>query len=166
MANSGMPTLTVGHTGSAVSQAQRALRRTPDMSLVVDGIFGPKTEAATKEFQANVGLPISGIVDQPTWAALPDGAAMPLLQQGSKGDAVRSLQTILTKGAFGLWDTTPQGVDGVFGPNTDASVRAFQRWAKIKVDGIVGQQTWDAPLALEFVVGLQHILAVTPVEGT
>lgn len=164
MANSGMPTVSVGDTGSTVSQAQRALRRTPNTSLVVDGVFGSKTEAATREFQVSVGLPVTGIVDSPTWAALPDGSSMPQLQQGAKGDAVRSLQTILTKGAFGLWDTTPQGIDGIFGPNTDASVRAFQRWARIKVDGIVGPQTWDAPLALEFVVGLQHTVAPMPVQ--
>jgi peptidoglycan hydrolase-like protein with peptidoglycan-binding domain len=161
MANSDMPTVSKGDTGSAVSQAQRALRRTPDTTLVVDGIFGSHTEAATKEFQQSVGLPVTGIVDEPTWKALPDGSAMPVLQQGSKGDAVRSLQTILTKGAPGLWETTPQGIDGIFGSNTDASVRAFQAWAGCAVDGIVGQETWDAPLALEFVVGLQHTVHIS-----
>jgi hypothetical protein len=36
-------------------------------------------------------------------------------------------------------------------------VRAFQGWASLSVDGVVGQRTWMAlPLALEFVVGLQY----------
>jgi peptidoglycan hydrolase-like protein with peptidoglycan-binding domain len=163
MANAGQPTVSRGDTGEAVEQAQRALRRTPDTSLEVDGIFGPSTEASTKDFQQRAGLPVTGVVDEATWNALPDGNPMPLLREGSKGDVVRALQTILTMGAFGLWKTTPQGVDGVFGANTDASVRAFQTWARIEVDGIVGPDTWNATTALEFMVGLQHTVGVQPV---
>ncbi|GIE90776.1 peptidoglycan-binding domain-containing protein [Actinoplanes regularis] len=157
MANEGMPTVGPGATGDTVSQAQRALRRTPNTTLVVDGSFGPKTEAATRDFQAVEGLPVTGVVDEATWKVLPDGNAMPTLRQGSQGDVVRNLQQALTLGAAGLWETTPQGIDGHFGLNTDASVRAFQGWADLPVDGVVGQKTWTAlPLALEFVVGLQH----------
>jgi peptidoglycan hydrolase-like protein with peptidoglycan-binding domain len=163
MANDGQPTVGPGDTGEPVRQAQRALRRTPDTTLKVDGIFGPKTEAATKKFQQSEGLPPTGAVDEATWKALPDGNPMPTLREGARGDAVRSLQDALTKGAFGLWETTPQGVDGIFGPNTTASVRAFQTWAGLTADGIVGQQTWDAPMSLEFVVGLQHAVHVEPV---
>src|SRR6266511_1798349 len=143
MANAYQPTVGPGDTGEAVEQAQRALRRTPDTTLEVDGMFGPLTEASTKAFQ--------------------HGNPMPILQGGSKGDVVRSLQTILTKGAYGLWETTPQGIDGIFGPNTAASVRAFQTWARIEVDGIVGPTTWDAATAFEFMVGLQHVVGVQPV---
>jgi peptidoglycan hydrolase-like protein with peptidoglycan-binding domain len=160
MPNSGQPTVQSGDSGESVKQAQRALRRTPNTTLVVDGMFGPLTEAATKEFQQRAGLPVTGIVDAATWEALPNGNPMPVLSKGSKGDSVRCLQQILTSGAFGLWETTPQGVDGDFGSNTDASVRAFQKWARIGVDGIVGQRTWDAATALEFMVGLQHVVGV------
>ncbi|TMM31696.1 MAG: peptidoglycan-binding protein [Actinobacteria bacterium] len=163
MANDGQPTVGPGDSGEAVSQAQRALRRTPDTTLAVDGVYGPLTETATKEFQQSQGLPQTGVVDEATWKALPDGNPMPVLRQGSRGEAVRSLQRILTLGAFGLWETTPQGVDGIFGPNTAAAVRAFQTWAGITADGVVGQRTWDAPLALEFMVGLQHTVGVAPV---
>jgi peptidoglycan hydrolase-like protein with peptidoglycan-binding domain len=162
MANTGQPTVHTGDTGDSVRQAQRALRRTPNTSLVVDGEFGPLTEAATKEFQQAEGLPVTGVVDEATWKALPDGNPMPTLQQGSSGGVVRSLQLILTEGAFGLWETTPHGIDGVFGPNTDASVRAFQTWARIAVDGVVGQQTWDAATALEFMVGLRYVVGAQP----
>jgi len=163
MANAYQPTVGPGDTGEAVEQAQRALRRTPDTTREVDGMFGPLTEASTKEFQQREGLPVTGTVDEATWQALPDGNPMPILQEGSKGDVVRSLQTILTKGAYGLWETTPQGIDGIFGPNTAASVRAFQTWARIEVDGIVGPTTWNAATAFEFMVGLQHVVGVQPV---
>ena len=37
-------------------------------------------------------------------------------------------------------------VDGIFGPGTRGAVVAFQRSARIGVDGIVGRQTWTALL--------------------
>lgn len=39
------------------------------------------------------------------------------------------------------WDIT---VDGVVGPETSRTIRAFQREKGLQVDGIVGPQTWDA----------------------
>jgi peptidoglycan hydrolase-like protein with peptidoglycan-binding domain len=158
MANPGQPTVKLGDTGEPVNQAQRALRRTPRLALKVDGIFGTPTETATKDFQRAAGLTPDGIIGELTWKALPDGSPMPTLKDGSAGDVVRSLQNVLTQGAKGQWETTPKGVDGKFGPNTTASVRAFQTWVGIKADGIVGQQTWDAATSLEGIVGLQYIV--------
>ena len=53
--------------------------------FVVDGVFGPKTEAAVKDIQQSAGLVVDGVVGPLTWAALPNGAAMPRLQEGSTG---------------------------------------------------------------------------------
>jgi peptidoglycan hydrolase-like protein with peptidoglycan-binding domain len=39
-------------------------------TLVVDGVFGPKTESSLKHFQQNENLPVSGVVDQQTWTTL------------------------------------------------------------------------------------------------
>ena len=158
MPNAGWPQVQVGDSGDAVKQAQRGLRRTPNTSLAVDGQFGSQTEAATKEFQQRAGLPVTGVVDEATWAKLPNGGPMPTLREGSTGEAVRALQTVLTGGAFGLWGVTPKGIDGEFGPNTAASVRAFQQWARLEADAVVGQKTWDAATSLEFMVGLQFVI--------
>ena len=163
MSNPGQPTIGPGATGESVRRAQRALRRTPDLGLVVDGIFGPKTEAAVKSFQRGNSLAVDGIVGPRTWAALPDGGPMPTLQQGSTGDVVRSLQQVLTNGAAGEWNTTPQGVDGNFGPHTRSSVEAFQRWGHVTADGIVGDETWSVSLhasnaTLETEVGLKYVI--------
>jgi peptidoglycan hydrolase-like protein with peptidoglycan-binding domain len=38
--------------------------------LDVDGIFGPKTEAAVRDFQQNENLSVDGIVGKQTWTAL------------------------------------------------------------------------------------------------
>jgi peptidoglycan hydrolase-like protein with peptidoglycan-binding domain len=163
MSNPGQPTIAPGATGTAVRRLQRALRRTPDLSVAVDGIFGPQTEAAVKGFQQANGLVVDGIVGPLTWQALPDGGPMPQLANGSTGDVVRSLQQVLTNGAPGDWITTPGGIDGIFGPRTEASVKAFQTWGHVAADGVVGDQTWSVPLnaanaTLETTVGLQFVI--------
>lgn len=163
MPNAGQPTIGPGASGDAVRRAQRALRRTPDPSLAVDGVFGPATEAAVKQFQQGAGLAVDGIVGPQTWAALPDGGPMPTLQEGSTGFVVARLQNVLTNGAAGQWGTTPGPVDEVFGPRTKAAVEAFQGWGGVPVDGIVGDRTWAVSLhatnaTLETMVGLDHVL--------
>ena len=163
MANSGQPTISVGDTGDAVRRLERALRRTPDLGLTVDGVFGAQLEAAVKAFQGGAGLVVDGIVGPLTWAALPDGGPMPVLEVGSTGAVVSSLQTLLTNGAVGQWNVTPQGIDGVFGPKTQASVEAFQTWGGVAVDGVVGDQTWSVSLhaasaTLESAVGLNFVI--------
>ncbi|MFP3466046.1 peptidoglycan-binding domain-containing protein [Leifsonia sp. SIMBA_070] len=162
MSNPGQPTVQQGDSGNAVRRLQRALRRTPNLSIVVDGIFGPATHAAVVEFQQGAGLVADGIVGPLTWAALPDGGPMPVLQEGSTGPVVSSLQTILTNGADQWGGVTPQGIDGIFGPHTRASVEAFQSWGGVTSDGIVGDQTWGVSLhaasaTLESAVGLQYV---------
>jgi peptidoglycan hydrolase-like protein with peptidoglycan-binding domain len=163
VSNPGQPTISQGATGSVVRRLQRALRRTPNLSLVVDGIFGPATDAAVKEFQQGAGLVVDGIVGPLTWNALPDGGPMPTLQEGSTGAVVQRLQTILANGAPGEWTTAPGPADGIFGPHTKASVEAFQSWGGAAVDGIVGDRTWSVSLhamsaTLESAVGLQYVI--------
>lgn len=158
--NPGQPTIQQGATGDAVKRLQRALRRTPNLGVVVDGNFGPRTKAAVIAFQQGAGLTPDGIVGPLTWAALPGGGAMPTLQQGASGAVVTNLQQILTNGAPGQWGTTPGGVDGQFGPHTLASVKAFQHWGGVTQNGVVADPTWDVSLHaasadLESAVGLQ-----------
>jgi peptidoglycan hydrolase-like protein with peptidoglycan-binding domain len=163
MANPGQPTISSGATGEVVRRLQRALRRTPDLGITVNGIFDAQIETAVKDFQQGAGLTSDGIVGPLTWNALPDGGPMPTLQQGSSGGVVRSLQTLLTNGAPGQWNTTPQGIDSNFGPHTEASVKAFQTWGGVTADGVVGDQTWSVSLhaasaTLESAVGLNFVV--------
>src|ERR1700752_4820068 len=102
MPNPGQPMIGPGATGDVVRRLQRALRRTPDFGITVDGVFGPQVEAAVKFFQEGSGLVVDGIVGPMTWNALPDGGPMPTLEEGSNGSVVSGLQRGRTNGAAGL----------------------------------------------------------------
>lgn len=64
-----------------------------------------------------------------------------VLKKKAKGDAVRALQGVLNAHGFDCGE-----VDGSFGSKTDAAVRKFQEAKVLKVDGIVGEDTWTALL--------------------
>jgi peptidoglycan hydrolase-like protein with peptidoglycan-binding domain len=162
MPNPNQPTIQVGSTGDAVKRLQRALRRTAELSITVDGHFTPQLQTMVKSFQSDNGLTADGVVGPQTWAKLPDGRPMPLLHQGSSGAVVKRLQDVLTIGA-NEWNVTPQGIDGDFGPKTKASVEALQTWGGVTADGIVGDRTWSVSLhaasaTLESVVGLNFVV--------
>ncbi len=60
----------------------------------------------------------------------------PLVRRGDNVFPVRPLQQLLR--ARGHTVT----VDGIFGPNTESAVKAFQQSRGLSADGIVGPQTW------------------------
>lgn len=62
--------------------------------------------------------------------------AMPTLRFGSAGMSVRIMQRLLVSNGYGV------RVDGIFGPLTEAAIKAFQNQRNLFVDGIVGQKTW------------------------
>jgi hypothetical protein len=53
----GQPTIGLGATGDAVEQLERALRRTPDLGLTVDGVFGPAVEVRGQRDPRNASRP-------------------------------------------------------------------------------------------------------------
>jgi murein L,D-transpeptidase YcbB/YkuD len=68
---------------------------------------------------------------------MPDPIApWPLVKRGDEIFPVRSLQDLLRA------RNHPVGVDGIFGPLTEAAVKAFQQGNGLAADGIVGPLTW------------------------
>lgn len=63
------PTIKRGSKGEFVTQLQRLLSQN-GYELVIDGIFGSKTEAAVKDYQKKNNLTVDGIVGPKTWSSL------------------------------------------------------------------------------------------------
>lgn len=122
-----------GSTGEDVRTVQY-LVTAQGHSTGVDGVFGPATKTAVEAFQSSRGLSADGIVGQQTWPQL-----IIEVRQGSNGDAVRAVQSQI----HGRGDGAHIAIDGVFGPDTNDAVRAFQTLLGLPADGIVGQQTWN-----------------------
>ena len=129
-------------------------------SLGVDGIFGAGTTAAVRTFQRYFGLTVDGIVGRTTWnklyevyndiandllaPSLRPGDYPGVLRVGSSGRAVRELQFYLYILSAYQNNIPAVRIDGRFGADTEAAVRAYQRSAGLTVDGIVGRATWDS----------------------
>jgi len=91
-------------------------------------------------FRAAVATIMSGAAPAPVLipAAEPPAqpgapAGRPTIRRGSTGDLVREVQAKVGVGA-----------DGIFGAQTEAAVRDFQRAHSLVPDGIVGPGTWAA----------------------
>ena len=139
------PLVKSGRTGELARTAQYLLRHR-GFDIAADGIVGPLTDAAIRDFQKAENLAVDGIIGNQTWPQL-----IVQVQQGSQGDAVRAAQGQLR--LRNLPQTVNLAVDGDFGPLTDAGVRAFQQalndqnYLTTPVDGIVGPVTWHALVA-------------------
>lgn len=79
----------------------------------------------------------------PTETAKTVSINLPILKRGSRGEAVRSLQTLLNAKGASL------EADGSFGPATDKALREFQESQELDIDGSCGAETWTALLTKE-----------------
>lgn len=128
--------------------------------LTVDGRFGAATTAAVKRFQTYFGLTSDGVVGRTTWnklyevyndiankllsSSLRPGEYPGILRRGSSGTAVRELQFYLYLLSAYESSIPAVGIDGSFGAATENAVRAYQRFAGLTVDGVVGRATWES----------------------
>ena len=139
-----MSTVQYGMTGSSVRHLQQALVD-QGYDIAVDGDFGDGTYAAVRHFQEANDLDVDGIAGHDTLAALGLGVAHshshsghPMLESGSQGSAVRTLQQALVGQGYDI------DVDGDFGNGTYEAVVAFQEANGLDADGVVGPNTWAA----------------------
>ncbi|WP_437830667.1 peptidoglycan-binding protein [Niallia taxi] len=101
--------------------------------LVVDGYKGPKTKtAAIRVFQYFSDVTIDGVFGKKS------KAAAPTVKKGTTW----SKWTRLVQGMLYYNGFNPQGLDGVFGNDTVAAVKAFQKANGLVADGVVGPATF------------------------
>lgn len=160
--------LKLGDQGDSVKTVQHLLSTLayfdPDISvLTVDGVFGPKTEAAMMAFQRKYGFTPDGTVTQSTWRALNEnyaniinnlpfetfaGKAMPypgyVLSLGLRNRDVETLQMYLSAiAAYYPWARDVE-VSGYFDNQTYEAIQVMQKQTDIKETGVVGDATWLA----------------------
>ena len=166
--------LQIGTVSNAVQTIQTRLNRIsnnyPAIPKIypVNGVYDIDTQNAVRAFQSIFNLSPDGIVGPATWAQITSvyNAVLRLaelnavgitlqdvsrdlpnvLNEGMRGDAIRLLQLLLAiVGTFN--ESLPViAVDGIFGPDTKNAVIAFQNFAGLTPDGIVGAATWNALL--------------------
>lgn len=133
------PTLRIGAKGNFVSILQYLLNEN-GANLVVDGNFGGNTQQAVLKFQRNNNLTQDGIVGRHTWNKLLNiNPSSEVLRRGARSSAVLFLQKLLLSYLYPITN-----LDGIFGPETERAVRAFQGENNLTIDGVVGANTWRA----------------------
>jgi len=118
-----------------------------------DGLFGLVTMNALKDYQAANGLEVTGRVNDATAQALASNSAdrsaaaasnpytqLVGLRPGALGGSVEALQQRL----LDLGVQVRGGVDGIFGPATANSLKAFQTQRGLPADGVVDNATAEA----------------------
>jgi N-acetylmuramoyl-L-alanine amidase len=152
--DSRMQPLGLGDRGPAVADVHAALRSLgllPGDSSVDGGTdeagdFDKSTELAIRHFQQVRGLSVDGRVGEETYRALNEARwslGDRLLrydpERAIRGDDVINLQDRLHELGY---DAGP--VDGIFGPETEVGLRAFQRDYGLTADGTCGPATLRA----------------------
>jgi murein L,D-transpeptidase YcbB/YkuD len=99
------------------------------IGVTADGIFGPATETALKDYQKKHGLLVDGIAGPDTFVQM-GLYELVLLAPGTVGESVKKLQQALGVAA-----------DGRFGPATQKALREFQSKNGLDADGLAGPAT-------------------------
>jgi N-acetylmuramoyl-L-alanine amidase len=149
-----MQPLGPGDRGPAVADVHAALRAltllpppgAAEESSLDQAVYDPATELAVRHFQQVRGLTVDGRVGEETYRALSEARwslGDRLLHHDPvrpmRGDDVTNLQDRLHELGY---DAGP--VDGVFGPETEVGLRAFQRDYGLTSDGTCGPATLRA----------------------
>ncbi|MBK4731670.1 peptidoglycan-binding protein [Oxynema sp. CENA135] len=142
--------LRVGDRGVEVSALQQQLQQLGYFAGPVTGAFDYDTETAVIRFQQNNNLRADGLVGSNTRAALasqpqpaptsqgfvPRANTSGEIRYGDRGSQVRSLQQRLAIAGF-----PPSRIDGIFGDDTEISLKEFQQAYGLPPSGVADPTT-------------------------
>lgn len=129
--------LTRGTRSGQVKAAQCLLQQQGYRPGRVTGRFGRLTVRATRAFQRDRRLRVSGTMTPAAWTALLSAGRAPVLKRGSATDAVRRVQRALNAA-----DRAGLPVTGVFDAATAQAVGAYQQSVGLPATGVVAAGTW------------------------
>ena len=120
-----------GRETRRVKTLQRSLRRLGWAPGPVDGLFGPRTEAAVRRFQTARGLTPDGVAGPATWRTLGRALERPLSRGAgfatpNGSPRVRGLQLRLQRAGL-----RPGPIDGRYGPRTAAAVTRLKETRRV-----------------------------------
>lgn len=102
-------------------------------NLDCDVFYGDKN--AWDAYVRTAEITTGGVEVEQIYAYTTLAAELPILRQGAKGNAVRLIQMI-----------TGAAVDGSWGPETEAKVKAWQTRYKLEADGLFDKPDWQVVL--------------------
>ena len=137
-----VPTGLAATTNPQTAGLQVALRAQGLYRGPIDAVSGPETVAALREFQHQQGLPVTGLADARTRAAMgPLGKPLfgaRTLRRGEFGWDVAVLQFLLARQGISV------PVNAYFDGPTLHGVQVLQQRLHVRADGIVGSHTFTA----------------------
>ncbi|MGW0783936.1 peptidoglycan-binding domain-containing protein [Streptomyces sp. NPDC002913] len=130
-----------GSVRSVASQQQAVNGLGYSPALVVDGIFGPDTQAGVMWLQGKVGTDVDGI-----WGPNTEAAYRAYIGTGSSSNGLTSIRSVASqqRAVNGLGRSPALVVDGIFGPDTEAGVEWLQSKVGVGADGLWGPATESA----------------------
>ncbi len=101
--------------------------------LKEDGRLYPETEFATEKLQTITGLQVTKIAGNTTWNVINLILSKRIIRLNhAGGPVVRYLQHRLAV-----------EIDGVYGPQSEAAMKKFQKQNGLRTDGVIGPNTWN-----------------------
>lgn len=153
-------TIKFGSQGAAVKKYKDMLLALGYLKASTHSFFGRDSEKATKQFQADHGLVVDGIIGRITAAAITDAyneeskpdipsmeqysgvlSGKTLIKYGSKGPVVKAFKDMLMYLGF-LSASSKE----TFGRDSEKATKLFQASHNLEADGIIGPKTGAAIL--------------------
>ena len=130
---------TVAPKVKPIKDIQNGLNQKYKLGIKEDNAWGPESKrglirAIQQEINETrrIKIPVDGIWGTKTAAACPN------IRRNNKGNIVWLLQVALYIKGYHV------KLDGMFGSETLTAVKKFQKDKKIRIDGIVGKETWKS----------------------
>ncbi len=148
-------------------------------TLIPDGIYGPQTMTAVASFQRRFHIPVTGVVDLPTWneivlqynpARTHQVSAQPIqiilnpdkvIRAGEFNRFLYLAQAMLTVLSLDCASIPPVPVNGILDEATVAGLRAFQDASSLPATGELDKITWKH-LSLQFTLNANRARQDTP----